>query len=84
MLGKDLGMPIGVDQTTINREYGTLLMCSLISTFKKPVPEGINVKEEGGGNFFSGSRSQVLVYCNHCKIVGHEITQCKGLMKAIQ
>lgn len=84
-LGKGLGTPIGVDQRTIDREYGYFANVLVEIDLSKPIPEGINVKEEDGKEFFQAIEIPRLpAYCNHCKTVGHEITQCRGLRKAMQ
>lgn len=84
-LGKGLGTPIGVDQRTISREYGYFANVLVDIDLSKPVRDGINVKEEGGREFFQPVEiSKLPAYCNHCKTVGHEITQCRGLTRAIQ
>lgn len=84
-LGKGLGIPIGVDQRTISREYICFTNVSVDIELSKPRPKGINVKEEENKEFFQSIEIlKLLIFCNHCKGIGHEITQCRGILKAIQ
>lgn len=51
VLGKGLGTPIGVDQRTINKEYGYFANVLVDIDLAKPVPDRIIIKEEGGIGF---------------------------------
>lgn len=85
VLGKGLGTPIGVDQRTINREYGYFANVLVDIDLSKPVPSMVKVREEGGVEFSQPVEIPKLpAFCNHCKLVGHLIMQCKGLLRAIQ
>lgn len=84
-LGKGLGTPIGVDQRTINREHGYFANVLVDIDLAKPVPDRINSKEEGGKEFMQPVEIPKLPsFCNHCKWIGHVITQCRGLRQAFQ
>lgn len=84
MLGKGLGVPIGVDQRTINREFGYFVNVLVNIDLVKPMPDRVIIKKEGGGEFSQPVEIPKLPpFCNHCRNIGHEITQCKGLIKAI-
>lgn len=84
-LAKGLGMPVGVDQRTLDREYGYFASVLVDIDLAKHVPDRVNVKEEDGTEFTQTVEIPKLpAYCNHCKMVGHLITQCRGLIKEIQ
>lgn len=84
-LGKGLGTPVGVYQRIISREYGYFANMLVDIDLSKLVSVGIIVKEEERKEFFQPVETPKLPsYCNICKTLEHEITQCQGLIKAIQ
>lgn len=84
-LGKGLGNPIGIDQGTLNREYGYFANVLVDIDLEKPIPDKVIIKEEGGGEFSQTIEiPKLLAFCNHCKTVGHNITQYRGLLRRIQ
>ncbi|KAL5730189.1 hypothetical protein ACHQM5_003041 [Ranunculus cassubicifolius] len=84
MIGKGLGTPVGVDQRTIDRDYGYFANVLVDIDISKPVPSVVNVQEEDGGYFTQDVYIPRLPqFCNHCKSVVHNVYHCRRLLRGI-
>ncbi|KAL5729336.1 hypothetical protein ACHQM5_002307 [Ranunculus cassubicifolius] len=50
-IGKGLGLPVGVDKRTIDRDYGYFANVLVDIDMSKKIPAVVNVREEDGGHF---------------------------------
>ncbi|KAL5708551.1 hypothetical protein ACHQM5_019337 [Ranunculus cassubicifolius] len=83
-IGKGLGTPVGVDQRTIDRDYGYFANVLVDIDISKPVSSVVNVQEEDGGYFTQDVYIPRLPQlCNHYKSVGHNVYRCRGLLRGI-
>ncbi|KAL5725464.1 hypothetical protein ACHQM5_008605 [Ranunculus cassubicifolius] len=84
-IGKGVGKPIGVDQRTIKREIGFYANVLIEIDLSKPVPKSVTVREEDGNHFIQEVEIPKLPsICTHCRGVGHNMYQCRGLYRAMQ
>lgn len=82
-LGKGIGMLTGVDERTLQREYAYFVNVLIDVDLSEPVPSKASVK--GGRKFLDAVEILKLpAFCSHCKCVGHEIRQCRGLKRVMQ
>lgn len=84
-MGKVFGTPIGIDKRNMERVYSYFVNVLVDIDVSKPVPLSFNVREEGGKQFQQNVEIlKLLAFYSHCKIMRHEITQCRKLKRVLQ
>ncbi|KAF6146188.1 hypothetical protein GIB67_005836 [Kingdonia uniflora] len=77
-LGKTLGTPIQLDQSTLNHDYGYHASVLVDIDLSQPIPNHVFIDIEGKMINQETILHRVPKFCNHCKNVGHCIAECKG------
>ncbi|KAF5197968.1 zinc ion binding / nucleic acid binding protein, partial [Thalictrum thalictroides] len=72
-IGRGVGYPMKVDDTSINKQYGYYV------DLTKPIPDQILVSTEDYEFWQDVVVTKIPKFCNHCKIVGHSVTECRKL-----
>lgn len=80
---KTLGKPIKVDEVTMNKEFGFFASVIVEIDFAHHVPDKIWVKSKWCP---TGYYQEVVIpkarkFCDHCKILGHQIVECREALK---
>ncbi|KAF9600727.1 hypothetical protein IFM89_011414 [Coptis chinensis] len=82
-MGKTLGRPMHVDETTAMRKLGYFASVLVDIDLSKKIPDKIWVESKNYGvAFWQEVRLGKLPdYCTHCKGVGHMVSSCRFLKK---
>lgn len=81
-IARTVGNPIQVDQTTVNQDLGYYASVLVEIDFAKPIPEKVWVEGFEGGFWQKVEVPKPPKFCNHCKIIGHLVHECRAI-KAI-
>lgn len=74
-MGNALGNPIGVDQRTMQGENGCFGNILVDIDLSNPILRAMKVLEEGGREFELEIKIlKILLFCEHCKLIVHELT----------
>ncbi|KAF6135040.1 hypothetical protein GIB67_014089 [Kingdonia uniflora] len=76
-LGKTLGTPIQVDQSTLNHDYRYYASVLVDIDLSQSIPNHVFIHIEGKMINQEIILHRVPKFCNHCKNVGHCIAECK-------
>ncbi|KAF6153103.1 hypothetical protein GIB67_034825 [Kingdonia uniflora] len=82
-LGKALGTPIRVDNSTRHREFGVYARVLIEIDFAKTIPQRIYYEDEGVEVWQPIQIVEYPKFCSHCKIIDHIVSDCKAVQKAI-
>ncbi|XP_026459205.1 uncharacterized protein LOC113359831 [Papaver somniferum] len=77
-MGKALGRSIKVDETTLKKEEGFYASVLVVMDLSKAIPSKIWVESKYGGFEQTIQIPKLPKYCNHCKILGHYVAECKA------
>ncbi|XP_026378670.1 uncharacterized protein LOC113273117 [Papaver somniferum] len=72
-MGKAMGRPIKVDETTLNKEAGYYASVQVEMDLAKAIPSKIWVESKYGGIEQSIQIPKLPKYCNHCNVLGHHV-----------
>ncbi|KAF5193757.1 Ribonuclease h domain [Thalictrum thalictroides] len=78
-IGRGVGYPMKVDDTSINKQYGYYANILVDVDLTKPIPDQILVSTEDYEFWQDVVVTKIPKFCNHCKIVGHSVTECRKL-----
>lgn len=76
-IGKAIGRPIQVDETTLKREIGYYASVMVEVDLLKEIPDKIWIGTKYGGFYQDIKIPKVPKFCGHCKIVGHIESDCR-------
>ncbi|XP_026447609.1 uncharacterized protein LOC113348115 [Papaver somniferum] len=76
-MGKALGRPIKVDETTLKREARYYESSFVEIDLVKPIPSKIWVESKYGGFEQAVQIPKLPKFCNHCQVIGHYVAECR-------
>ncbi|KAF6170740.1 hypothetical protein GIB67_015692 [Kingdonia uniflora] len=79
-LGRTMGTPIHVDRTQSDFGYFAKVLVDI--DLAEPIPNKVLVEVEDG-DFWQKVESGTL-FCPHCKMVGHNLSECRGVRAQVQ
>ncbi|XP_026399510.1 uncharacterized protein LOC113295387 [Papaver somniferum] len=77
-IGKALGRPIKVDETTLKKEARFYANILVEMDLAKGIPSKINVESKYGKFKQAVNILNMPKFCHHCKIVGHYTAECRN------
>ncbi|KAF6172821.1 hypothetical protein GIB67_034673 [Kingdonia uniflora] len=83
-LGKTLGTPIQLDQSTLNHDYGYHASVLVDIVLSQPIPNHVFIDIEGKMINQEIILHRVPKFCNHCKNVGHCIAECNVIQRVFR
>ncbi|OVA16907.1 protein of unknown function DUF4283 [Macleaya cordata] len=81
---KGLGSPVQVDEATIKQLYGFYASILIEIDFAKSIPEKLWIQGKSYGFWQKVEIPRPPKFCNHCKIVGHLVTECRAIRDVLQ
>ncbi|XP_026450520.1 uncharacterized protein LOC113350592 [Papaver somniferum] len=82
-LGKVVGIPIKVDETTLRREIGYHTNVLVEVYLMKPIPSNIWVETQYGGFLQEIRIPKSPKLGKHCNVVGHLVEECRSKRKEV-
>ncbi|KAF6143324.1 hypothetical protein GIB67_039107 [Kingdonia uniflora] len=83
-MARAVGNSVQVDSSTLCRNTGFYASVLVDVDFSKPVPNKIMVEREGFEFCQEIQLGNVPKICSHCKVVGHLVSECRDVEKAIE
>lgn len=79
--GRALGRPVQTDETTLKKEISYYASVLIEIDLAKAIPDKIWVESKYGGFSQKVQIPKIPKFCNHCKVVGHFVAECKTKRK---
>ncbi|PIA40480.1 hypothetical protein AQUCO_02500291v1 [Aquilegia coerulea] len=83
-IGRAVGYPMKVDETSISKQFGYYANVLVDVDLNKPIPEQVLVETEDYEFWQDIVVTKLPKFCNHCKVVGHLVTDCRKLKSAMK
>ncbi|XP_026396167.1 uncharacterized protein LOC113290794 [Papaver somniferum] len=80
-MGKALGRPIKVDETTLKKEAGFYASVFVEIDLTKAIPSKIWVEYKYGGFVQAIQIPSLPKFFNHCQLIGHYVAECRNNRK---
>ncbi|KAF6165530.1 hypothetical protein GIB67_015853 [Kingdonia uniflora] len=80
----EVGNPVQVNRSTLCQNTGFYASVLVDVDFSKPIPSKIMVEQEGFEFCQEIQLGKVPKICSHCKVVGHLVSECRDVEKAIE
>ncbi|XP_026459324.1 uncharacterized protein LOC113359984 [Papaver somniferum] len=77
-LGERFGRAIKVDETTLKKEVGYYASVLVEVDLSRYIPNQIEVKSKYGSFTQEVQIPHIPKFCNHCKVVGHWVAECRS------
>ncbi|KAF6151738.1 hypothetical protein GIB67_002021 [Kingdonia uniflora] len=81
-LGRTMGTPIHVDRTQNDFGYFAKVLVDIDLT--EPIPNKVLVELEDGDFWQRVELGALPKFCPHCKMVGHNLSECRGVRAQVQ
>ncbi|XP_026377632.1 uncharacterized protein LOC113271921 [Papaver somniferum] len=82
-LGDRIGRAIKVDETTLQRKVGYYASVLVEIDLTQRIPNHIQIKSKYRTFEQEIQIPRIPKFCNHCKIVGHLVTECRSSRKEV-
>ncbi|XP_026458824.1 uncharacterized protein LOC113359399 [Papaver somniferum] len=76
-IDKALGRHVKVDDVILKRQIGYYASVLVEVDLSKSIPEKVWVKTKYGGFSQRIQMPKVPKFCNHCKVIGHYVAECR-------
>ncbi|XP_026378842.1 uncharacterized protein LOC113273316 [Papaver somniferum] len=76
-IGKSFGRPIRIDETTMKKQAGFYASILVEIDLAKTIPNKVWVESKYGKFEQELCFVKLPKYCNHCKVVGHYVAECR-------
>lgn len=76
-IGRALRRPVKVDDITLKRKIGYYASVLVEVDLSKAIPEKVLVKTKYGGFSQRVQMPNAPKFCNHCKVIGHYVAECR-------
>ncbi|XP_026419603.1 uncharacterized protein LOC113315553 [Papaver somniferum] len=80
-MGKAMGKPIKVDETTLKKEAGFYASVFVEIDLTKAIPSKIWFESKYGGFYQAIQIPNLPKFCNHCQTIGHYVAECRNRRK---
>ncbi|KAF5176880.1 zinc ion binding / nucleic acid binding protein [Thalictrum thalictroides] len=82
-IGRGVGYSMKVDETSLNKQFGYYANVLVDVDLTKPIPNQVLVTTEDYEFWQDIVVTKMPKFCNHCKVVGHLVTECRKLKGTI-
>ncbi|KAF6165223.1 hypothetical protein GIB67_030405 [Kingdonia uniflora] len=81
-LGRTMGTPIHVDRTQSDFGYFAKVLVDI--DLAEPIPNKVLVEVEDGDFWQKVELGSLSKFCPHCKMMGHNLSECRGVRAQVQ
>ncbi|KAF6171543.1 hypothetical protein GIB67_018067 [Kingdonia uniflora] len=81
-LGRTMGTPIHIDRTQSDFGYFAKVLVDI--DLAEPIPNKVLVEVEDGDFWQKVELGTLPKFCPHCKMVGHNLAECRGARAQVQ